>query len=358
MLMEGAPTPNFMEKKNNNINKFDFELKKEVKSDKNNIFFLLFQIIDSKLSIKATSNDIIQKIYSNSFTVNQIKENKYFLQFDDLQEICEELQNRISEEKNITLLEETNSIIISISLPSSKIKEINFELKEIIKSDKDLIKELTSLVQTQKNEISVLNKKVYELSEFKKEMSYILNYYISNLDSIIINDINYNSMLKNWISSDKRIKASLLYRLSRDGPEISTFHRLCDNKGSTLTLFYLTNQNKVGFFAKESFDTNSGWKIDPCCFLFNLNQKQKYGKLKSDNINNMDKSFYCANNCGPSANGLGCNLNTNLKHIYHSMETDYINKVFNNGSMILPSKKGKENEYEVIETEIFQIIIY
>jgi len=220
MLMEGAPTPNFMEKKNNNINKFDFELKKEVKSDKNNIFFLLFQIIDSKLSIKATSNDIIQKIYSNSFTVNQIKENKYFLQFDDLQEICEELQNRISEEKNITLLEETNSIIISISLPSSKIKEINFELKEIIKSDKDLIKELTSLVQTQKNEISVLNKKVYELSEFKKEMSYILNYYISNLDSIIINDINYNSMLKNWISSDKRIKASLLYRLTRDGPEI------------------------------------------------------------------------------------------------------------------------------------------
>ena len=72
----------------------------------------------------------------------------------------------------------------------------------------------------------------------------------------------------------------------------------------------------------------------------------------------MDKSFYCANNCGPSANCLGCNLNTNLKHIYHSMETDYINKVFNNGSMILPSKKGKENEYEVIETEIFQIIIY
>ena len=142
------------------------------------------------------------------------------MQFDDLQEICEELQNRISEEKNITLLEETNSIIISISLPSSKIKEINFELKEIIKSDKDLIKELTSLVQTQKNEISVLNKKVYELSEFKKEMSYILNYYISNLDSIIINDINYNSMLKNWISSDKRIKASLLYRLTRDGPEI------------------------------------------------------------------------------------------------------------------------------------------
>ena len=87
MLMEGAPTPNFMEKKNNNINKFDFELKKEVKSDKNNIFFLLFQIIDSKFSIMATSNDIIQKftqILLQLMTVNEIKENKYFLQFEDL----------------------------------------------------------------------------------------------------------------------------------------------------------------------------------------------------------------------------------------------------------------------------------
>ena len=354
--MEEAPTPNFVEDKNNVINKFDFKIKKEVKSDKNNIFFLLFQIIDSKISVKATSDDVIQKIFSNSFSVNEIKENKYFLQFDDLQEICEELQNIISE-KDISLIEETNSIIISIPLPSSKIKEIIFELKEILKSDKDLIKELTALVQTQKNEISVLNKKVAELSEFKKEMLYILNYYISNLDSIIINDINYNSMLKNWISSNKRIKANLLYRLSRDGPEISTFHRLCDNKGSTLTLFYLTNKNKVGFFAKESFDTYSEWKKDPCCFLFNLNQKQQYEIINNIPLNNM-YSFYCGKNCGPSANSLGCNPNINLKHIYHSLQNDAIDKTFKNGSKVLQSEKGKETEYEVIEAEIFQIIIY
>lgn len=356
--MEEAPTPNFTQNLNYNKNKFDFEIKKEIKSDKNNKFFVLFQIIDSKLSVKATSNDMIQKIYSNSFSVNEIKENKYFLQFDDLQEICEELQNRISEKK-ISLMEDTNIVIISIPLPSFKIKDIVFELKEIIKSDKELIKELTVLVQTQKNEISILNKKVDELSEFKKEMSYILNYYISNLDSIIINDINYNSMLKNWINPNKRIKANLLYRLSRDGPEISTFHSLCDNKGSTLTLFYLTNQNIVGFFAKESFDSNSGWKKDPCCFLFNLNQKKIYKKLNSPSFNYMNCSLFCGNNCGPSANCFGCNFNTSLKYIYHSLQNGcYINKVFENGSMVLESEEGKETEYEVIEAEILQIIIY
>ena len=117
--MEEAPTPNFTQNLNYNKNKFDFEIKKEIKSDKNNKFFVLLQIIDSKLSVKATSNDMIQKIYSNSFSVNEIKENKYFLQFDDLQEICEELQNRISEKK-ISLIEDTNIVIISIPLLHQK----------------------------------------------------------------------------------------------------------------------------------------------------------------------------------------------------------------------------------------------
>ena len=43
-------------------------------------------------------------------------------------------------------MEETNSIIISIPLPSSKIKEIIFELKEDIKSDKEIIQELLKLI--------------------------------------------------------------------------------------------------------------------------------------------------------------------------------------------------------------------
>ena len=70
-------------------------------------------------------------------------------------------------------------------------------------------------------------------------------------------------------------------------------------------------------------------------------------------------------NCGPSANCLGCNDMVNLKYIYLS---NNINSVFKKGNKILPNideddeyeyekKEMIETEYEVLETEIFQIII-
>ena len=61
-----------------------------------------------------------------------------------MKEIGEEISER-EEKQKITLIEENNSIIISIPLPSSKIKEIIFELKEDAKSDKGLIKDLMKL---------------------------------------------------------------------------------------------------------------------------------------------------------------------------------------------------------------------
>ena len=350
-----APKPIFIE---NEKIKFDFNLNKEAISDKSNKFDLLFKTVDSKIDITATNNDLIQKTYSNTFSVDKIKENKYFLQFDDLKEICEELKDRISEGK-LSLIEETNSLILSIPLPSTKIKDAFFELKEIIKSDKDLIKELTSLVKDQKEKISELTKKVDELNilkneftEYKKEISYILKFYISNLDSLIANNINYNSALKYWINPNERIKVNLLYRLSRDGPEISTFHRLCDNKGPVLTLFHLKNGSKIGFFVNDSFDSSSGWKKATNCFLFNLEKNQQFKFLGNTT------THCCKNNCGPSVNGLGCNPDVTLKYIYHSVQNNIIDKIFENGSKILPSKQGKEVEYEVTETEIFQIFIY
>ena len=83
-----------------------------------------------------------------------------------------------------------------------------------------------------------------------------------------------------------KIKANLLYRLSRDGPEISTFHKLCDNKGATLTLIHVKNiEDKIGFFVNSSFDSVSEWKQDENSFLFNLNKNKKYQKIPMVQVN-------------------------------------------------------------------------
>ena len=186
-----------------------------------------------------------------------------------------------------------------------------------------------------------------EIEEIKTQFSFLSNCFITNLDSIIITEINNNSILKNWINPKIKIRANLLYRLSRDSAEISAYHNLCDNKGPTLHLFLLKMGDTVGFFVNESIDSISGWKKDDKCFVFNLSKKIKCKKKF------LCDSFLCSSDCGPSANGLGCNSKEPLNYIYHS--ADMINKVFYNyPSKLLPSEE-KETKYEVEECEVFQI---
>ena len=235
-----------------------------------------------------------------------------------------------------------------ISILNKKIDEISHKFNEKEKNDEEVIKRLTNLIKKQKKEICSLKNNIKELNEFKNEMNILSKNYILNLDSCIIDNNTYNSTLKNWINPNMKIRANLLYKLSRDGPEISTFHKLCDNKGPTLTLFHLKIGDKIGFYVDDSFDSISEWKKDIFNFMFNLTQNKKY----SNTLFSRD-SFFCKSNCGPSVNGLGCNPDVNLNFIYHS--ANVIDCLFINGANILPSG-NIEKEYEVIETEIFQII--
>ena len=125
-------------------------------------------------------------------------------------------------------------------------------------------------------------------------MSYLLKNYLTNFDSIIIDNNTHNSILKNWINPNAKMKANLLYRLSRDDPEISTFHKLCDNKGATLTLIHIKSiGDKIGFFVNSSFDSVSNWKEDKNSFLFNLTQNKKYKK----NFDSSKLAFCCKKDC-------------------------------------------------------------
>jgi len=110
---------------------------------------------------------------------------------------------------------------------------------------------------------------------------------------IINNNIEYNKLIKNWINPDKKIEGVLLYRLSRDGDQFSTFHSLCDNKGPTLTLFETIEGTKGGLYTPLSWENNSIYKKDMETFIFNLNKNQKYQKLINDD------SIYCDVSFGP-----------------------------------------------------------
>ena len=312
---------------------------------------------DKKIYIKNIDSDKIYLIIQKSKLFEyEIDLSKEFINNDNLyfNSVILDLNNQIKEikmnmnKKEDDIKNKINEKDNEISNLNKKIDEIALKLNEKEKNDEEKINRLNNLIKEQKEEICNLRKNINELNEFKKEMNILSKDYISNLDSSIIDNNKYNSTLKNWINPNMKIRANLLYKLSRDGPEISTFHKLCDNKGPTLTLFHLKIGDKIGFYVDDSFDSTSGWKKNIFNFMFNLTQNQIYLKTFFDN-----HSFYCFSKCGPSVNGLGCNPDINLNFIYHSANN--IDNYFINGTNLLPSG-NIEKEYEVIETEIFQII--
>ena len=67
----------------------------ELSSDKNNSYSVMFNLNNF---IEITSNQIkgiIHKSFSNKYSFEEIRINKYFLQFDTLEEILDELKERI-----------------------------------------------------------------------------------------------------------------------------------------------------------------------------------------------------------------------------------------------------------------------
>ena len=385
-----------------NILNLSFET--EIISDKNIKYLLTLKLQNYcclNISAKKIDDSIYPLIYLNNFTIEKIKENKYFLQFDNLEEIYSELSEKIKNEK-ILLIENNNSLKISIPLHSTKIKEANFELyvekiKEEQKYDKiisllniqnkkinelkekndkyeDLINKLEEknkifenslkedkiLINNLEQKIKNLENLLNENNKFKKDLKnnnercHISEFsiykidLIENFNSTIIKDnIDYNKYLKNWINPEKKIKAELLYRLTIDGNLSSKFHEKCDEKGPTITLFELEDENKVGIYTPLNWDSKSKWKQDMNSFLFNLNKQKKYKKVKNQ------FSIFCKDNYGPSAGIIGCKQSTITK-LYHN---DFDPKCYEGAIDILPSNKTSK-QYNIIEAEVFKIIIY
>ena len=330
----------------------------EIISDKNNTYSIQFTLNSSLEIVANQKNAVLNKSFSNKFTIHEIQQNKYFVQFDTLNEIYDEVIERTKKDK-ITITENENTLIINIPLPSTKNTEQKFELKQISKNDNEKINDLTQLVIKQNKEIADLKN---ELKDIKEKLNILWkereereekekekrNKQISNLNSEIINENEkYKKLLKTWINPLKKIKAELLYRLSENGESYSTFHELCDNKGPTLTLFHVNDGNIVGIYTPLSWDSNSNWKNDNDTFIFNLNKEKKYKKIKSD------LSAYCNNPYGPYTYGFGCQSSTMKSIVHYSAD---INSYYDNGSDILPSN-NQAKFYDLLETEVYKIII-
>ena len=151
--MEAPPAEEFSNSKTLKAFKDNEQLLFQMKTKENNIY------ISTEIG-----NSTIKKIYEGIASLKEIQANKYFLQFNSVKEIFEELVFKSLVESPI-ITEDNDNLNLQIFLYSSKFKDIKFTLKPKIKSNEDKFKELYNTLTELKNENFELKQEINKIKQ-------------------------------------------------------------------------------------------------------------------------------------------------------------------------------------------------
>eukprot|EP00808_Paulinella_micropora_P005119 g39358.t1 len=174
-------------------------------------------------------------------------------------------------------------------------------------------------------------------------------------DSKILVKKHRKDLLK-MFNKKKNVKLKLLYRCTRDGGSAANFHRICDNKGATLTVVKAAhNDNIFGGYVDASW-TSSGNYINPEAFLFSLHNAS--GKpMKILPTGSGSNNVLCNRNYGPTF-GAGHDLhiasamNSNSNH---SSPSSYKNIAPGYSGTFTDSTLAGTRNFVVGELEVFTV---
>ena len=254
--------------------------------------------------------------------MDKILESKEELKLN-IQKIFTKIRNELNEREDELLLEvdqKYNNLFfeedfikqnaklpnkIKISLEKTKISDkewddegnLTFLINNCINIE-NTIKDINIINEKIENYNNPMNSKITFLPEDKNEINNFINIIksfgrIINCDTfledskIIKNKYSYCYNIKNWINSNI-LKSTLLYRKSENDDSYDTFHKLCDNKGATLTLIKANEGFIIGGFTPLNWDNTSFWKKDDDTFVFSLSDNKVFKKIK-----NTSKSIFC-----------------------------------------------------------------
>ncbi len=332
---------------------FNFNKEIELKSDKNNLYKIIFTSNENNLIIQASSkNSLINEIFSNKFSIEKIRENKYLSICDNLKEVCNELESRINT-KDMLIIEEENNLIISIALPSVKVKEIKFGLIKNTQNENEKINELTNIILELKNKINELENTV---SNQQKE----INILKEKTNFIPIEELNQSKILEGedytFINSlfSEKCSFNLLYRATRDGSYPKDYHKKCDNQGPTLTLIKTDNNRKFGGYVSKDREYGTAKEVyvkDKNAFIFSINKKTKYN-IKDENTDAFSNSSIRGPNFTISL-GFYCNEDSgNMFKPRNSYESETISSYNSNNAYEFAGK----DRFKAVEIEVFKVI--
>lgn len=235
--METTPTSNV-----------EYEFQKKIKtfsafSDKKQKYNILIQSeLNSKILITAF-DDKNQKKYYESYSLNILKNNKYLSLFETIDEIYDELKDKI-EKKEPKIFEEDNTIKLAIETFHTKYKEINFYLKEKDKAINEMYKQLYFIIDELKEKEKKQDEKIKSLEEIVQELKnnnnelFEKNKLLENKIESLKEIINYNNNNYYYdseqLSNQENMKTPNVDQITSSEPYIPKSRR--ENKNNDINI--------------------------------------------------------------------------------------------------------------------------
>ena len=264
----------------------------EYKGQNHCIYSVEIKQNESKIDIIVKNeNSIMLGKFKISLSLEEFQKlNKYYKQFDTIDEIYQDLLS-IENFNELTSIE-LDKNFIKFSLTLKNIPEINpnKHIELMIKAEKISENDILFNLCEKVKEIDVLKRKndylFFLLGKTEKDFEYyesaiglfsfnsnkkIIDSKIIKLDDLVVIQ---KGILKKLNKKIKDIK--LLYRASRDGNDNGKFHSKCDGKINTVTFVKSKNGRRFGGFSEKAWNSSNKNYVDNNAFLFSLDSKEYY----------------------------------------------------------------------------------
>jgi hypothetical protein len=177
------------------------------------------------------------------------------------------------------------------------------------------------------------------------------------------NKISFVDHMNEWLGRQKGsgVRLELLYRASRDGFKGRDFHRLCDNKGATVTVIRSKEGYVFGGYVDQSWRTSESYDPSPSAFLFSLVRPSCTVAVKLPlNGRANQYAMYCGWSNGPTFGYGGGGHDIVVKEFANTNSNSYTNL---GRTFKLPDgiKDGTTfftgaNNFQASEVEVYRVI--
>ena len=234
----------------------------------------------------------------------------------------------------------------------------NNEYHNEIVNLKETIKNMENEVNSLKNEKNNIIRRIDILEKIFLNQNIKID--IDNRSKIEVNELKLNFVLKqiytnNNISSDKKCNLNLIYRATRDGDDVVTYHKKTNYVPDTLTLIRTKDGYSFGGYTHIQIPNGGGTNYnDDKAFVFSLDYNKIYLPQKDhcSKHSNEDYGPIFGNNEHADYPILiyGSNFFNNSNHYTCTVK----NCFYNNFSFDYELNKGKRN-FEVDEIEVYKV---